>query len=77
MEEKNKPRKFRKGNIVINEWTNKKDDREFITYSIQKIYKNADGEWASTSVFNKADISSIRDAVSEYFSLVKPLRLEE
>jgi len=74
---KNKPRKFRKGNIIINEWTNEKDDKVFTSYTLQKIYKDKDQNWKSTDSFNKQDLSMLKDGLQEFFGLVKPLRLEE
>lgn len=72
-EETNKPKQFLKGNLKVNEWTNKKDGEEFKSYTIEKIYKK-DDEWKSTNNFSLQELIGLVFLINETYQKVKPLK---
>lgn len=66
-EKKQKPRKIRLGNIVINIWTNETDKgREYKTFTLEKIYKNNEDEWKSTQSFNLQDLLTLQTLIGAF-----------
>lgn len=57
----NKPiKKHYLGGITAAVWNNQtKDGKVYETYTFQKSYKTAEGEWKNTSYFSLKDLASI------------------
>lgn len=59
--EKNKPiKKFRAGTITATIWKNTTPNgNTFDVISLEKGYKNKNGEWKSTNYFNNKDLNKL------------------
>ena len=50
-------RKYSAGSVVASIWQNQaKDGSEFFSVSLDKRYKDADGQWKSSSSFKNSDL---------------------
>jgi hypothetical protein len=50
-------RKYSAGGIIASIWQNQaKDGSEFFSVSLDKRYKDADGQWKSSSSFKSSDL---------------------
>ncbi|MEK6821238.1 MAG: hypothetical protein AABY11_02465 [archaeon] len=64
--------KYAAGAVVASVWKNSSDKGEFLSVSLQKRYKGADGQWQSSSSFKPADLpkaSLVLQKAYEYIML--------
>lgn len=73
-ETKNQPaKKYRAGSISLTAWKNDvpaRDGREatsFLTFNIQRGYKNKEGQWANTDSLRKQDLPVVEMLVRRAF----------
>jgi len=73
LSEKVKPVSFTKGNLKLIQWTNKdKDGNEFISYQIEKFYKQND-KWQTSNIFSLQELLNITFLIQEFNAINKPI----
>ena len=77
--EKRKPvKKIRVGNVNMSLWENKtKEGKTFFSITIQKSFKNSNGEWQNVNNFNKNDLSSLSFCCVKAFNDIEDLEGKE
>jgi len=69
MSENNMPiQKYRSNGITVSVWQNEGSKGVFHTFSIQRAYKDSEGNWKRTTVFRASDLPVLAELVREAFS---------
>lgn len=67
-----RPVEFVYGNVKLLEWSNEDSKgNPFKTYQAQKFYKDADGNWKTTSNLSEVELLKLGYLISSFVSNVK------
>lgn len=63
-------KKFTAGGITASVWENKKDDETFKTITIQKRYKDKDGNFKDSTSFNTNDVRKLECVLGKAYEFI-------
>jgi len=67
--------KFKAGGVVATVWINETDNGKYFSVSVERSYKNSEGEWMRTNSYKANDLAKLRTVVQkaeEYCLMNKP-----
>lgn len=67
--------KFKAGGVVATVWANESESGKYFSVSIERSYKNSEGEWMKTNSYKSNDLAKLRVVVQnaeEYCLKNKP-----
>lgn len=60
--------KYNSGAVVVTEWENESNGRQYATYTLERRYKDKSGEWKSATSFFDSDIPNLVSVLSKLSS---------
>ena len=68
MSENNKPiKKFKVGPVVASIWLNNKNDKEFNSITVDRLFQDSEGNWKSTKQLRVSDLPRVQLALSKCY----------